>query len=248
MKHLAERITEALTENYVFEGIEEKDWMRMADLYLNDKSGASVAKSIKDKNKAIARYVTGVKISGSDVIPEYALNSSGTLLSGQFSEFFNKAIELGATKEEIIAEYDKLGTIPEKISEKISIFAAKNMGSWVIGDVSKSVYKAGFDMTLSKGGNATTVAGKEAMDRSGRKWTIGYVATVKLADKSETSISFDAITDEGVNNNVVRYVFALGSRLKSNHVQSEFKAYSKTDFIKLLIDELHIRNTEHIKD
>lgn len=226
MKSLLQRINESLSanESVMINEADEKDWMRMADLYLNDKDGAGVARAIKNKGKAIARYVTGLKVADSE-FPEVPKRSDNLLSYGTFHDFYNTAVSLGATYDEIKAEYEKLSGIPEKISEKISIFAAKSFGSWVTGDFSKAVHKAGFDMSLSKGGNAKTWQGKDAMSRNGCKWTIGYVATIKTAT-GDVVVEFDAITDEGVNNNTIRYVMSSSFGKLDTHT-----IYNKTNFI-----------------
>jgi len=63
------------------------------DLVLQDKDGASVAKKIKDKNKAIARYIAGVKLENH--------GRTSKLSWSDFDTFYDIAIDLGATKEEI---------------------------------------------------------------------------------------------------------------------------------------------------
>jgi hypothetical protein len=220
-----------ISESLILEA-EEKDWLRMADLYLNDKSGANVAKSIKDKKKAISRYVTGLKIAG-DNFPE----EEKYIYKNSFEDFYSRAKALGATYDEVKLEFDKLGNIPENILTKISIFAAKSFGSWVTGDLAKAVYNAGFDMKFDKGGNAMTYLGKEAMASNGAKWTIGYTASIviKHKDKPNSMIEFkfDAITDEGVDNKTIKYAMVSQrdgfSKLDTNTI------YSKTEFIRGMV-------------
>lgn len=75
-----------------------KDWERMQTLINKKSDGASVAKSIKDKTKAVDRYVAGLKLTETELTkPPF---------KGAFADFGNKAIELGATYEEIKKAYD----------------------------------------------------------------------------------------------------------------------------------------------
>ena len=76
-----------------------KDWDRMQTLINKKSDGASVAKSIKDKTKAIDRYVAGLKLT------DTALTKPP--FKGEFADFGNKAIELGATYEDIKKAYDQ---------------------------------------------------------------------------------------------------------------------------------------------
>lgn len=85
-------------EEYLNE-VTAKDWTRMQDLIDKEKDGASVAKSIKDKTKAIDRYVAGLKLTDTELTkPPF---------KGKFADFGNKAVELGATYEEIKKAYDE---------------------------------------------------------------------------------------------------------------------------------------------
>lgn len=86
------KFTEFLNE------VEAKDWQRMQALIDKNKDGASVAKSIKDKTKAIDRYVAGLRLTETELTkPPF---------KGTFSDFGNRAIELGATYDEIKKAYD----------------------------------------------------------------------------------------------------------------------------------------------
>jgi hypothetical protein len=84
-------------EQYLNE-VAAKDWDRMQTLINKKSDGASVAKSIKDKTKAIDRYVAGLKLT------DTALTKPP--FKGEFADFGNKAIELGATYEDIKKAYD----------------------------------------------------------------------------------------------------------------------------------------------
>ena len=81
--------------------VELKDWERVIQLISTDKSPDSQAKSIKDKNKAMQRYVAFLKVK--ETTPKYTSYGS---VSGEGHEFGDRALELGASKEEIQDLFD----------------------------------------------------------------------------------------------------------------------------------------------
>lgn len=176
----------------LLESIDDKDWSRMSDLVLSGKDGAGVASTISNKKKAINRYVAGLKLKGDE--PNYS--SSWKEYSRTFSDFGNKALELGATPEEIQQAFDE-AEIPEKYTEKLGNLADKKLQNRFIGSWVKNLLDAGYDIEfLPHNGNAITMDGKDAMQRNGRKWTIGYKTKINVAGKT-VDLNFDAITDEG---------------------------------------------------
>jgi hypothetical protein len=183
--------------------ITEKDWSRMSDLVLSGKDGSGVASTIKDKNKAIARYVAGLKLSNDTI---QAFTGGRVHFFGYFSAFGNRALELGATLDEIKNTYCET-SIPGVFLQKMESRAGKKLRNRFVGDLSKKILDAGMDINfLPHNGNAITGMGRDAMARNGRKWTIGYKAEVtKGAQKFK--LTFDAITDEG--NGPTSYVIVL---------------------------------------
>ena len=177
-------------ENFVNEGIVDKDWKRMSDLVLSKRDSDGVAKSITNKDKAIGRFVSGLKLLGSQ--PDNRWGS----YQGHFSEFGNQALKLGATVEEIQSVFDQT-EIPPQYTEKIDKLSKKKLSNRFVGFLVKNILDAGFDIDfLPHNGYALTGEGKDAMSRNGRKWTIGYKTEIDLGDK-KVSLNFDAITDEG---------------------------------------------------
>lgn len=90
---------EYLAEHVDLDEVTAKDWDRMRALVRKGSDGASVAKSIKDKVKAIDRYVAGLKLTDTEL-------SSKLPFKGTFQAFGNRAIELGADYAEIKKAYD----------------------------------------------------------------------------------------------------------------------------------------------
>lgn len=70
----------------------KKDFERMIDLIDKKSNGAGVAKVLKDKDKAIGRWVAGVLLKGA---------AERWFPKLTFPDFYKRAIELGATEEEL---------------------------------------------------------------------------------------------------------------------------------------------------
>ena len=171
--------------------ITKKDWDRMVELVISDKDGEGVAATIKCKKKAMSRYVAGIKLERDE------LSEPGWCgFRGSFSAFGDRAIELGATFEEIQELF--LNTeVPASYFEKIESCKGKKLSNRFVGFISKLVIDSGCDIEfLPHNGNAITLEGKRAMEINGRKWTIGYKTRIKKGD-SVVDFIFDAITCEG---------------------------------------------------
>ena len=191
-------VKESLYENYqqLNEGakISNKDWDRMLDLVMKDDNGEKIAKLIKDKDKAISRFICGLKLSNDPL--KYNVSRYDPYGWSSFSDIGNKAIELGATPEEIEELYNNTEVPPEYI-KKISKLSDKKLNNRFVGSISKAILDMGFDIKyLPHNGNAITIEGKDAMARNGIKWTIGYKTQIDLGNK-KVDFNFDAITDEG---------------------------------------------------
>lgn len=194
MKSLKETITEgfAINEAKVVK-VAPKDWDRMLDLQLAGKSGDNVASKLKDKGKAMARFVAGLKIERS--VPTKARYGDG-FGDSNFTSFGDKALELGATFEEIEELYSTT-EFPQKYIDKLSKLSSKKLDNRFVQKISKTVLDAGFDIKyMPTNGNALTSEGKWAMERNGRKWTIGYKSQIDLGNGNVVAFEFDAITDE----------------------------------------------------
>lgn len=187
---LKQLIREVILEETV--KISSKDWDRMLELVLANDNGDKVAKLIQDKDKAIARFVAGLKLADKSL--DY--NNEWQHYFGSFSSLGDKAIKLGATPEEIQLIYDAT-TVPTEYTQKMSKLSNKELDDRFVGDISRAVLASGFDINyLPYRGFALTPAGKNAMEKNGRKWTIGYKSEIILNDK-KFNFNFDAITDEG---------------------------------------------------
>lgn len=97
--------------------LETKDFTRMRDLILNNKNGAGVANSIKEKRKAIARFVAGNMLCGGNftLINDF-YNKNHTFTNGKssgvfFEHFGNRALALGVNIKDIEIAY-KMAVIP----------------------------------------------------------------------------------------------------------------------------------------
>ena len=167
-----------------------KDWERVVQLISTNKSPDSQAKAIKDKNKAMQRYIAFLKIK--DASPKYTSYGSVT---GEGSEFGDRALELGATKEEIQELYDNTELTLE-LKTKFAPLLLTSGRDNKIPALTTALLKEGYTIKYIKSGNALTAAGRDAMSRNGRKWTIGRVTEISK-DSKNIQYSFDEITDEG---------------------------------------------------
>jgi len=177
--------------------VSSKDWKRMVDLYRGTGSAEKVANSIKDKEKVINRYVAGLKLANAEPkLSKYSDNKFERAIE-EFDAFGNKALELGATFDEIKQKFDNT-EIPEEFKQQVSTDAikGKKFDNRFVGDISRAIIKNGGDINFIKSGNALTHDGRDAMSRNGIKWTIGYEAEITMNGKKYDLI-FDAITDEG---------------------------------------------------
>jgi len=210
--------------------IEDKDWSRMVDLVLSGKDGNAAANAIKDKRKAIARFVCGCKLTNDRPAPCSWRNG----FMNSFSEFGDKALSLGATVEEIQTIYDAI-IIPQKYVDKMGVMAGKKLRDRFVGDFVKKVLDNGFDIEfLPHNGYAISYVGKAAMSRNGRKWTIGYKSEITLKDK-KVKLIFDAITDEG--DGPTSYVVCDESDNMFGNF-SDYEKLGKQKFIKEIIETL----------
>lgn len=220
------KISDVLNES---SNIVQKDWKRMMDLVASGESGDNVAKSIKDKDKAINRFIAGLKLSGKT--PKY--NKELKEYTGNFSSFGNKALSLGATTDEIENVYNQV-VIPEEYSTKLSGLSEKKLNNRFVGQLSKIVLDMGFDINyLPHNGYAITLVGKEAMERNGRKWTIGYKSEIVLNNET-VKLNLDVVTDEGDGPSY--YVVDPSS----NHIFSKlyYQKIGKMGFLKTIKDIL----------
>lgn len=207
-----------------------KDWERMLDLIITNSDGESVAKSIKDKNKAAVRFIAGLKLNRDTI--DY--NERCKEFSGEFACFGNAALKLGASLEEIREAFD--GTeIPQFIIDKRNTYKGKNMNSMYTSHLSKAIIDAGFDIKyLHNGRNALTWEGRYAMERNGRKWTIGYETEIIIGETTH-AFKFDAITCEG--GGPTSYVLDSRSSNIFNRIP-EYVKFGKLEFKSIVLDAL----------
>lgn len=214
--------------------IKTKDWERMLVLVLKNNDGDKVAKQITDKNKAISRFVAGLKLSKSPI----RFNNDWNEYQGSFSCIGDKALKLGATKEEIKEVFDS-NDVPQLFIEKLNKLNDKKFNNRFVGDISKTILDLGFDINyLPYSGYALTQVGKDAMERNGRKWTIGYKTEIDLGDDNKIKLNFDVITDEG--DGPSSYAVDFSSDKIFNWMGWE--RVGKMIFIKNLIRTLKIEN------
>jgi hypothetical protein len=212
--------------------IADKDWSRMMDLVLSGKDGARTAKVIKDKDKAVCRFVAGLKLDNDALTP----SKIGRYFYGSFKEFGNRALELGATMDEIKDTYCE-NIVPKAYIDMMAKMGNKKLRDRFVGDLSRKVLAAGFDIAyLPHTGNAITQIGKDAMERNGRKWTIGYKCEITKNLSRKVKLVFDAITDEG--DGPTSYVFVPEESDTVFNCYSPWRSLGKTAFIANVMETL----------
>lgn len=211
--------------------IEDKDWSRMLDLVVANKDGEGAAALIKDKRKAIARFICGLKLSNGKPSLDYWGKEYGCA----FSDFGNKALKLGATLEEIQMVFDSVET-PEKYLETKSELKDKKLNNRFIGTIVNSILKKKMDVKfLPHNGYAITQEGKDVMRRNGRKWTIGYKMEITKGDK-KVALVFDAVTCEGDGPTYFLVETSDSDRIFNS--MSSWKGVSKLKFTKQILASL----------
>ena len=101
--------------------IVNKDWSRMHTMIRQEGAtpwaGENVAAKITNKDKALARFVAGMKLAGC-TIEEFAkyLQFGSAKTNIPFLKFWEKAKELGATPDEVLDLYENFD-VPEEYSE-----------------------------------------------------------------------------------------------------------------------------------
>jgi hypothetical protein len=222
------------TSNAINEAVDKKDWDRMSKLLLAGDDGEKVAASIKDKTKAIARYVAGLKLAGKPGFTSRMSYRNTPEVTGSFSAFGNRAIALGATVEEIQNVFDTT-VLPTEYADKLTSLSGKKLNDRFIGNISRAIIDMGLNINyLPHNGNALTQMGRDAMSRNGRKWTIGYKIEIDLGTR-KVNLNIDAITDEG--DGPTSYVLAQSDQI-FNNAMNMWKNYGQREFISMITDSL----------
>lgn len=154
--------------------------------YFNKRSDPErLVGSIKDDKKLVARWIAAMLIGWPEAVSVfgYAIERRNLLNKAEIVAYTEKY------KDQKVDDSDmkRLDKDTKKISE-----------SWI----TKSVYKyfeSLKDYTIEwkeSFKNAKTQAGKDAMRKTGRAWTEGFIVTVTKGDKS-IDVTFDVVTNEG---------------------------------------------------
>ena len=217
------------------ESINSKDYNRMADLILKgDRDGSTVAKSIRDKKKAMSRFVAGLKLLNKPIRLDRWQDYQK--YEGPFSDLGNLALSLGATLEEIENAYNT-AAVPDEVLSKMEVQGAMKLNSSSVSKISKAVIDLGCAIHYVSG-NALTHEGKDWMRRNGRKWTIGYRSTITLPDGSTRKFDFDAVTCEGGGPTMYIVYYSEIGRYDT------YKIYGILEFTKMIQQNLKSQQTE----
>lgn len=211
--------------------VTDKDWSRMQDLWNRNQDGEGVARKITSVEKAVARYVAGLKIEGEKEATVEGYNGSKTLPWSTFKAFGRRALELGATFEDLedsfaAAEKPAQGDIKQKkvylgftgSLEKLVDNLAGQAGwtwSWKTVDSVRRISSEAEDMYR----------------RNGRVWPITKEITFSKEGQEDKRIWVTVVTNEGGGNYGYDYRFRFYPSFKN------FRDVFTKDILNLLKSE-----------
>lgn len=173
-----------------------KDWERMQDLIDRERDGRDVADKIKNKAKAVARYVAGMKLIGRDVAVE-----SGRIPYSDFRAFGYKALELGATIEDIQSTFEA-AAVPEDFADThVTKDSYKGFTGSLRRFIDQMCVKYHLESSLQSVSGTSTWSGitAESYYRNGRVWPLSYKLTFRN-DFESVQYSIVVVTNEGGGN------------------------------------------------
>ena len=137
-------------------GPTRKDYERMNDLVISRKDGATIARSIKDKEKAVNRWVAGNQIVGKESFDDAWQGAA-------FISFRRKAIELGATEDDFREAWDS---------------SSPDFNKDIYDKARKESQYSGYLKLITAKLVARGYKAKEYMyDRGGSNWELKYYVT-----------------------------------------------------------------------
>ena len=227
------KFLEFLNESTKSISVSTKDWERMIDVILKGKSFDGVIKTIKDKNKAAARFIAVQKLKDENDSSEKSFENS------EYSGFYKKSIDQGATYEEIKDAFEKT-VIPDQIKSKFE--SVDKIDDQKVKDVGFALTKAGYDfnvVSLKGGRKDLTRLALDYMSGSGRWWT--DCVTIEIAANDERyTLSYNIVTSESVDSNTRFFILENKSdRVFKRLIEPDIKKYGVRDFTKLIIETLN---------
>lgn len=177
--------------------ISSKDWQRMADLVKIGQTGEGVASKINSKEKAVARYVAGLKLLGEKTAIKDFGNGNYGLPWTQFKCFGNKALHLGATYEDIQETFE--ATEKPEGAEKSDKKAYTGFFGSVERLLDNTSRETGWTWKWQSCGNHWSSTTQAMYSRDGRVWPISKLAVFEK-DGKKVTIPITVVTNEGGGN------------------------------------------------
>lgn len=180
--------------------IVRKDWDRMQDLIDRDQNGEGVASKIKDKGKAVARYVAGMKLLKSNAVESYR-NGEYYLPYSDFRAFGRKALDLGATYEDLI-ETSEATEIPEDF---FATHVTKDSYTGYTGSLRRLLDQlralgASIELKpLNRGYEHWSYETQVGYTRNGRVWPLNYELNIEYRGETKHH-TIIVVTNEGGGN------------------------------------------------
>ena len=180
--------------------VTDKDWSRMQDLWNRGQDGEGVAKKITSVEKAVARYVAGLKIEGTKEATKEGYNNSKTLPWSSFKAFGRRALELGATFEDL---EDSFAAAQKPAGEDIK---QKKVYSGYTGNLERLLdslaKQTGWSWTWKtiENINKCSLKTQQMYIHNGRVWPISKEITFSKTGKEDVKVIATVVTSEGGGN------------------------------------------------
>lgn len=177
--------------------VTDKDWSRMQDLWNQGQEGEGVAKKITSVEKAVACYVAGLKIEGAKEATKEGYNGSKTLPWSSFKAFGRRALELGATFEDL---EDSFAAAQKPSRENIH---QKKVYSGYTANLEKLLdtlaKQTGWTWTWKTIENIRkcSIKTEQMYIRNGRVWPIIKEITLSKPGREDVQVVATIVTNEG---------------------------------------------------
>ena len=181
--------------------VETKDWNRMYDLIADGKDGDSVARSIRFKDKAVARYAAGLKLLNQS--PEESFSSGR--FTGYFSAFGNKALDLGATINEIQTTWENASPPKHLIDQLKAYINDSEIRVNIPDNFFKEIRHADIEMRIDEDDRLASDTAKHYAQNKESKVVVPIKMVFNPYDALPQEIDLDVIMDENGQSN--KYVF-----------------------------------------
>ncbi len=166
----------------------QKDIDKMKQYYNKRSNPERLVASIKDDNKLVARWIAAMIIGWDDAVAEFekAIRDRKILSKAEIAAYKEKF------KEQASTDNSDMRMLDDTTKKLATSWISSSIFKWLEQQPVHTEWLESFT-------NAKTEGGREAMRRTGRAWSEGFVVKLTSLDDSTSSktITFDIITNEG---------------------------------------------------